>query len=120
MLLGGCFLLSLLAVLVITLLCCTWEHFDNIDGSCIDYGIQSGQGCNNERYQTAASRGAPASLKSLIIPAVINDTGHVGPLANTLRETGGVTLGPSSRVVCKGKLAKPRSYTAGSEETDVE
>lgn len=77
-------------------------------------------GSSNERYQTAASRGTFASVKPLTIPAVINDTGHVGALTNTLREIGAVTLGPSVRVVNKGKLVKPRSYIAGDEETNVE
>ena len=40
-------------------------------------------------------RGVPASLKPLIIPSVTNVTGNVGTLANTLREIGAVTLGPS-------------------------
>ena len=39
-------------------------------------------------------RGAPASLKPLIVPSVTNVTGNVGTLANTLREIGAVTLGP--------------------------
>lgn len=54
---------------------------------------------------------APASLKPLVIPAVTNATRNVGALANTLREIGAVTLGPSVQMVDKEKLAKPKGVT---------
>ena len=75
-------------------------------------------GFNSDRVSLTRSikmqllRGAPGSVKPLIIPAVPNATGNVGALANTLREIGTVTSGPSVRVVNKGKLAKPKGVTS--------
>uniref|UniRef100_A0A8C8B5N5 Uncharacterized protein n=1 Tax=Otus sunia TaxID=257818 RepID=A0A8C8B5N5_9STRI len=57
-------------------------------------------------------RGAPASLKPLVIPAVTNDKGNVGALADTLRETGAVISRPSVQVVNKGKPEKTKGVTA--------
>lgn len=53
-------------------------------------------------------RGAPASLKPVIIPAVVNATGSVGDLANTLWEIWALISGPSVQVVDKGKPAKQK------------
>jgi len=40
-LVSDCFLLSLLAALLIILLCCAWEHFDNSNGDAP--GLADGQ-----------------------------------------------------------------------------
>lgn len=58
-------------------------------------------------------RGAPASLKPLIIPAVTNATGNIGALADTLRDIGDVISGPSVQAVNKGKAAKAKGVTSG-------
>ena len=57
-------------------------------------------------------RGAPASLKPLILPAVTNAMGNVGTLEDTLREMEAVISGLSVQVVNKGKPAKPEGVTA--------
>jgi len=41
-LVDGCFLLSLLALVLIILFCCAWEHFDNSDGNAP--ALADGQG----------------------------------------------------------------------------
>lgn len=57
-------------------------------------------------------RGAPASLKPLITPALTNTIGNLGALASILREIGAVTWRSFVQVVNKGKSTNPKGVTS--------